>query len=257
MSPRQQWVAFTTILRKEVARVLRIWPQTLLPPVITMGIYLVVFGSFLGRRIADIQGHRYIDFIVPGLIMMSTITNAYSNVASSFFSGKFQRSVEEMLISPMPTWIMVLGYSLGGAVRGLLVGILVLATAAAFTLPPVRHLGLALAFIALAALLFGLAGFTNGILARKWDDIAIVPTFVLTPLTYFGGVFYSVHLLPPTWQKASYFNPILYMVDGFRYGFLGASDTHPAVGLILLTVLTMALLAVNMRLVHTGTGLRQ
>jgi ABC-2 type transport system permease protein len=188
---------------------------------------------------------------------MSTITNAYSNVASSFFSGKFQRSVEEMLISPMPTWIMVLGYSLGGAVRGLLVGILVLATAAAFTLPPVRHLGLALAFIALAALLFGLAGFTNGILARKWDDIAIVPTFVLTPLTYFGGVFYSVHLLPPTWQKASYFNPILYMVDGFRYGFLGASDTHPAVGLILLTVLTMALLAVNMRLVHTGTGLRQ
>ncbi|MBI3927258.1 MAG: ABC transporter permease [Armatimonadetes bacterium] len=256
MSPREQLTAFWTILRKEVVRFLRIWTQTVLPPAITMGIYFVVFGSFLGTRIQDIEGFSYIQFIVPGLVMMSTITSSFSNVASSFFSAKFQRSVEEMLVSPVPNWILLTAYVIGGAARGIVVGLVVLGVSLFFTRLHLHSLAMVLVFLFLTALLFAIAGFTNGVLARKFDDVFIVPTFVLTPLTYFGGVFYSIDLLPPLWQKVSVFNPILYMVNGLRYGFLAVTDVPVANGIAILAVCSVVLFAVNIVLLRRGYGLK-
>ncbi|MEW6280482.1 MAG: ABC transporter permease [Candidatus Eremiobacterota bacterium] len=256
MSPSEQYHAFMTIARREVVRVLRIWSQTLLPPAVTMAIYFVVFGSFLGDRIRDIGGHSYIEFITPGLVMMATITNSFSNVVGSFFSAKFQRSIEEILISPIPDWLIVTGYAAGGVLRGLMVGALVLGIALFFTHLPLRHPLTVAAFILLTSLVFSLAGFTNAVYAKKFDDISIIPTFVLTPMTYFAGVFYSIDLLPPLWRSVSLFNPILYMVDGFRFGFLGSSDVDPRVGLGILALCSVGLYGVNLFLLKRGVGLR-
>lgn len=256
MNSRGRWIAFCTIVRREVLRFFRIWIQSLLPPVITMGIYFVVFGSFLGSRIQDIQGHTYIEFLVPGLVMMSVITNSFSNVASSFFSARFQRSVEELQVAPLPDWILVGGYVCGGVARGVTVGVLVLGVSQAFHPIHFEHPGVVLAFLLLTSLVFSLAGFTNALFARKFDDISLIPTFVLTPLTYFGGVFYSLELLPPFWRALSRFNPILYMVNGFRYGFLGTSDIPVWISLVGLAALAAALFALNMGMLARGTGLR-
>jgi ABC-2 type transport system permease protein len=256
VNARRLYIAWLTLTRKEVLRVLRIWTQTLLPPAITMGIYFVVFGSFLGGQIRSVGDFPYIQFILPGLVMMTCITNSFSNVASSFFSAKFQRNIEELLVSPLPDWVIVSGYVAGGIVRGVLCGLIVAAVGLLFTHIPVFNPLLILFYLLSSASLFSLAGLLNALVARKFDDISIIPTFLLTPLTYFAGVFYSIQLLPPTWQKVSLFNPIFYMVDGFRYGFLGVHDASLGVGVGLLIGLNLFFSAVCLNMVKRGVGLR-
>ena len=256
MNTRKLWITLTTILYREVGRFFRIWMQTLLPPVITMSIYFVVFGSLLGSRIQSIDGFSYIEFIVPGLVMMSVITNSFSNVASSFFNARFQRSVEELQVAPVPDWILVAGYVGGGMLRGILVGFLVLLVSLAFHSVHFHSLPIVVAFLVLTSMVFALAGFSNALIARRFDDISIVPTFILTPLTYFGGVFYSISLLPPIWRGLSRLNPILYMVNGFRFGFLGTSDIPIWIGLVTLMGLAGALVALNLVMLARGVGLR-
>ena len=238
--PRFNWlatnsVAFITLLLKEVRRILRIWVQTIIPPAITMTLYFVIFGSLIGQRIGEIDGVPYMTFIAPGLIMMSVITNSYGNVVSSFFGAKFSRHVEEMLVSPMSNAAIIIGHVAGGVLRGVLVGLLVTVIALFFTRLEVQHPIVTITIVLLSSTVFALAGFINAVFAKKFDDISIVPTFVLTPLTYLGGVFYSISLLPEFWQNVSKANPILYMVNAFRYGILGASDisiTHAYVILV-------------------------
>ena len=255
MNASNHLVALGTIVRREVARIMRIWSQTLLPPAITMTLYFVVFGSLLGRNI-KIHDFNYIDYIVPGLIMMSVIQNAYGNISSSFFGAKFGRYVEEMLVSPMPSWVILAGYVAGAVLRGLLVGLIVLGLSFFFTTIHIHHVFATFAAVLLAAVVFALAGFVNAVYAKKFDDVAIVPTFVLTPLTYLGGVFYSVEMLPQPWHTLSMANPILYMVNAFRYGLLGVSDVNLwlAFGVMLLAAVILA--AIAMRLLHRGVGLR-
>ncbi|HEX4881333.1 MAG TPA: ABC transporter permease [Porticoccaceae bacterium] len=228
MKARQQWVAFVTILAREVRRFMRIWVQTLLPPAITIVLYFVIFGTLIGPRIGVMQGHSYIDFVVPGLIMMAVITNSYSNVVSSFYGNKFQGSIEEILVSPVPNYIILLGFVFGGVARGLAVGLIVTLLSLFFTELRLHHLAVLAGMVLMTAILFSIAGLINAIFAESFDDISIVPTFVLTPLTYLGGIFYSVDLLPAFWQQVSLANPILYMVNAFRYGFLGVSDIDVA-----------------------------
>lgn len=243
MEARYQWVAFTTILRKEIRRVTRIWVQTLIPPAITMALYFVIFGSLIGGRIGPMGGFDYMDFVVPGLIMMAIITNSYSNVVSSFYSAKFTRSIEEILISPTPNYIILLGWVAGGVFRGLAVGALVTLLALFFTELRVHSLPVTLLVILLTSVLFSLGGMINAIFANSFDDISIIPTFVLTPMTYLGGVFYSISLLPEFWQKVSMLNPILYMVNVFRYGILGVSDVsvvHSFVGISVFLVIAFS-----------------
>ncbi|MGE3106705.1 MAG: ABC transporter permease, partial [Lysobacterales bacterium] len=223
MNTAVAWVALKTIVRREVRRILRIWGQTLVPPAITMTLYFVIFGRMIGARIGSMDGLAYIDFIVPGLIMMAVIQNSYGNIVSSFFGAKFQHFIEEMLVAPTPNAVILAGYVIGAMLRGFLVGAIVLVVAMGFTDLRLLHPLITLLTLLLASLVFAFAGFINAMFARKFDDIAIVPTFVLTPLTYLGGVFYSVHLLPPFWKTLSQFNPILYMVNAFRYGLLGVS----------------------------------
>ena len=256
MSPHEQWIAFVTILRKEIKRFTRIWVQTLLPPAITMVLYFVIFGKLIGSRIGDMGGVSYIDFVAPGLIMMAVITNAYANVSSSFFSAKFQRSVEEILVSPTPNAIILLGYVVGGVARGVAVGVIVTLVAMAFTSVQVTHVFTTLFILLMTATLFSLAGIINAVYANSFDDISIIPTFVLTPLTYLGGVFYSISLLPPFWQTLSAFNPILHMVDAFRYGMLGIADTRLVFAFVGLTVLVAILTAVALYLLKSGKRLR-
>ncbi|MCO7231434.1 ABC transporter permease [Cobetia sp. Dlab-2-AX] len=256
MNPRQLWVALVTIVVKEVRRFTRIWPQTLLPPSITMTLYFVIFGNLIGSRIGTMDGISYMDYIVPGLIMMSVITNSYSNVASSFFSNKFQRSIEELMVSPLPSWIILLGYIIGGAVRGLGVGIIVTAVAFLFTDLDIHHPILTVVVVVLTALLFSIGGFINALFARKFDDISIIPTFVLTPLTYLGGVFYSIHMLPEFWQAVSLANPILYMVNTFRYGILGVSDISVGPAMAAIVAFIIGLFAFALWLLERGKGIR-
>ena len=225
MSANANLIGLGTITRREVVRILRIWSQTLLPSAITMTLYFVIFGRMVGSRIGEIApGIGYIDYIVPGLIMMAVITNSYGNISSSFFGAKFQRFVEEMLVSPMPSWVILTGYISGAVLRGLIVAIIVLVISLFFTKIHLYHPFVTFTTVLLTAVVFSLAGFVNAIYAKKFDDIALVPTFVLTPLTYLGGVFYSVSALPTPWREISYANPILYMVNAFRYGMLGSSD---------------------------------
>jgi ABC-2 type transport system permease protein len=250
------FIALNSIVRKEVIRIFRIWVQTLVPPVITITLYFIIFGSFIGARLDPISGFGYMAFIAPGLIMMSIISNSYINTVSSFFSTKFQRNVEELLVSPTPNWVIVLGYVTGGMVRGLTVGALVMIVSLLFVRLHVHSFGWVVTFGLLTSFVFSLAGMINGILAKKFDDISIVPTFIITPLTYLGGVFYAIGLLPPFWQLVSKINPIVYMVDGFRFGFLGIADIGAPVGLFMLLVFGAVLFGCNLYLLRRGTGLR-
>lgn len=256
MQFNQQSVALATIVRKEIKRFTRIWVQTLLPPVITMSLYFVIFGKLIGSRIGTMDGIPYMHFVVPGLIMMAVLTNSYSNVSSSFFSAKFQRSIEEILVSPTPNVIILLGYCLGGMARGLCVGVLVMLVALFFTDIVVHSPWLMVLVVLMTSLFFSLAGFINAIYANTFDDISIVPTFVLTPLTYLGGVFYSVDLLPEFWRWVSQLNPILHMVEAFRYGMLGSSGGKVWVAVAGLLVATLALFAVSLYLLKHSKSLR-
>lgn len=230
--------------------------QTILPAAITMTLYLIIFGNLIGSRIGEMGGYRYVEFIVPGIIMMAVITNSYSNVVSSFFGARFQRHVEEMLISPLPNYLILLGYVSGGVARGLLVGLAVTGVSLLFTELRVSNLFVTALVMLLTATLFSLAGFINAIFARNFDDVSIIPTFVLTPLTYLGGVFYSIHMLPEFWQKASLFNPILYMVDAFRYGVLGTSDIAIVTAFVIICVFIGILFFTCLYLLERGVGVR-
>ena len=221
---RKNLVALGTIVRREIMRILRIWGQTLMPPAITMTLYFLIFGGLIGSRVGQMDGIRYMDFIVPGLVMMSVIQNSYGNISSSFFGAKFGRHIEELLVSPMPNWVILLGYVGGAVLRGVMVGAIVLCIAMLFTKVRVPHPLVMVSSVLLGAIIFSLAGFINAVYAKKFDDVAIVPTFILTPLTYLGGVFYSVKLLPDWAEAATHANPIFYMVNAFRYGLLGVSD---------------------------------
>lgn len=256
MNAQEQWIALTTIVRKEIHRFMRIWVQTLVPPVITMALYFVIFGALIGSRIGEMDGFSYMSFVVPGLIMMSVITNSYSNVVSSFYSAKFQHNIEELLVSPTPNYVILLGFVIGGVVRGLLVGLIVTVVSLFFTDLQVQHLGITAAIVLMTATLFSLMGFVNAVYANSFDDISIIPTFVLTPLTYLGGVFYSISLLPEFWQGVSMLNPVLYMVNAFRYGVLGVSDINIAFAFIGLTIFIVALTAYCLYLLKTGKRLR-
>lgn len=256
MDFKEQWISFSTILRKEIKRFMRIWVQTLLPPVITMALYFVIFGKLIGSRIGDMGGVNYIQFVAPGLIMMAVLTNAYSNVVSSFFSAKFQRSVEEVLVSPTPNYVILLGYTMGGVARGLCVGALVTTLAVFFTELHIYSWVITFVIVLLTAMLFSLAGFINAVYANTFDEISIVPTFILTPLTYFGGVFYSVGLLPNVWQHISLLNPIFHMVSAFRYGILGITDTNIGFALAGLVIGVLVLFLYSLHLLKTGKRLR-
>jgi ABC-2 type transport system permease protein len=250
------WVAFSAIVVKEVKRFLRIWPQTLLPPAITMVLYFVIFGNLIGSRIGEMGGFDYMQFIVPGLIMMTVITNSYGNVSSSFFSNKFQRSIEELLVSPVPNWIILSGFVIGGVARGVACGVIVMFLSLWFTELTVHNLFVTLSVFLLTSIVFSIAGLINAVYATKFDDVTIVPTFILTPLTYLGGVFYSVALLPEFWQWVSKLNPILYMVNTFRYGIIGVSDIPVATAYAMLAVFVIVLGSWAMYLLNTGRGLR-
>ncbi len=256
MEFKEQWIAFTTILRKEIKRFTRIWVQTLLPPVITMALYFVIFGKLIGGRIGDMGGFSYIQFVAPGLIMMAVLTNAYANVVSSFFSAKFQRSIEEVLVSPTPNYVILLGYTMGGVARGLCVGVLVTLMSLAFTDLHIHSWLITFTIVLLTSMLFSLAGFINAVYANTFDDVSIVPTFILTPLTYFGGVFYSITMLPEIWQHISRLNPILHMVNAFRYGILGVSDINIVNAILGLVLSVVVLFAISLHLLKTGKRLR-
>lgn len=256
MNVQQQLTATSTILRKEITRFVRIWVQTLIPPVITMALYFIIFGSLIGSRIGDMAGVDYMSFVVPGLIMMSVITNSYANVVSSFFSAKMHKSIEEMLVSPMPNYVMLVGYTLGGVLRGLAVGFIVTLVSLFFTHLQIHNLAITVLVVVLTATLFSLAGFINAVYAKSFDDISIIPTFVLTPLTYLGGVFYTVSLLSPFWQGVSKLNPILYMVNAFRYGILGISDIHVGFAFAMIVSCIVILYLFCLYLLHSGKRLR-
>jgi ABC-2 type transport system permease protein len=248
--------AFRTILIKELLRFSRIWIQTVLPPMVTTALYFVIFGRLIGSRLGEMDGHPYVDFILPGLILMSVISNSYANVVSSFYNAKFQRHVEELLISPVPNWVILAGYVAGGVARGLVVGTAVTLVATAFTDVRVHSLPITFTVLLLTSVLFATAGFVNAVFANSFDDISVVPTFVLTPLTYLGGVFYSVHLLPELWQRVSLANPVLYMINAFRYGLLGVSDIHLGTALLLIGGFIAALVAFALWLLRRGIGLK-
>lgn len=256
MNPSAVFTAFLTIVTREIRRFTRIWAQTLLPPAVTMTLYFVIFGNLIGSRIGTMGGFDYMAFIVPGLIMMAVITSSYGNVVSSFFSMKFQHSIEELLVSPTPNWVILAGYVAGGMARGLGVGVIVTLLSLAFTRLQIHHLPMMVLTVILTSALFALGGFINAMLATKFDDISIVPTFVLTPLTYLGGVFYSIDLLPGFWQGVSMINPILYMVNGFRYGILGVSDVNPYLALGMILMFIVILSVVSLRMLQRGKGIR-
>jgi len=253
---REHWTALSTIVTKEVLRFSRIWMQTLLPPMVTTSLYFVIFGGLIGSRIGEMEGHRYMDFIVPGLIMLAVITNSYSNVVSSFFSSKFQRHIEELMVSPVPNSLIILGFVGGGVARGLAVGLAVTLVSLFFSPWVAHNLPVAVSVVVLTSILFSLAGLINGVFARSFDDISIMPTFVLTPLTYLGGVFYSVSLLPGFWQDVSKLNPILYMVDAFRFGLLGTSDLSLTISYLIILGFIAALYLFALVILNRGIGVR-
>ncbi|EMQ4856634.1 ABC transporter permease [Morganella morganii] len=250
------WVALKTIWRKEITRFMRIWVQTLIPPVITMSLYFIIFGNLIGNRIGEMGGVGYMQFIVPGLIMMSVITNSYANVSSSFFGAKFQKSIEELLVAPVPTHVIIAGFVGGGVARGVLVGILVTLVSLFFVPLQIHSWFMIITTLLMTSVLFSLAGLLNALFAKSFDDISIIPTFVLTPLTYLGGVFYSLTLLPAFWQGVSKLNPIVYMISGFRYGFLGISDVSLTTTLGVLSLFIAVFYLLTWRLIEKGRGLR-
>ncbi|ATC95930.1 ABC transporter permease [Pseudoalteromonas tunicata] len=250
------FIALKSIWIRECIRFLRIWIQTLVPPAITMTLYFVIFGNLIGSRIGEMGGFSYMEFIVPGLIMMSVITNSYSNVASSFYSTKFQKNIEELLIAPVPNYIIVLGYVGGGMARGMLVGLIVTLVSLFFVDIQIHNLAVIIFTVMLTSAVFSLGGLINAIYANSFDDISIIPTFILTPLTYLGGVFYSITLLPDVWQTVSQINPIIYMVNAFRFGFLGVSDVDLNVALGVLVGFIVILFYTALSLIKKGVGLR-
>lgn len=257
MSFAEQYVAFMTILRKEIKRYIRIWTQTLLPSAITMSLYFVIFGTLIGSRIGDMGGFTYMQFVVPGLIMMAIVTNSYSNVVSSFFGSKFSHAVEELLVSPTPNYVILMGYVIGGVSRGLLVAIVVTLVSLFFTDLSIYSYPIVIAVVFMTSTLFALAGFINAVYANSFDDISIVPTFVLTPLIYLGGVFYSMELLPDFWAGVSKLNPLVYVVNAFRYGVLGVSDVNVGFAFAMIGGFTVVAFAYSMHLLNSGKRLRQ
>jgi ABC-2 type transport system permease protein len=249
-------IPFRTILIKEIYRFLRIWPQTLLPPAITTALYFLIFGKLIGSRIGTISGATYMDYIVPGVILMSVISHSYSNVVSSFYSTKFQHNIEELLVAPVPNWVILGGYVSGGIMRGMLVGVVVASISMLFADFVIKDIWVTLAIAFLTALLFSLAGFINAMLAESFDAISIIPNFVLTPLSYLGGVFYSVPMLPDIWQTISLFNPILYMVNAFRYGLIGVSDVDVQLAFMMTGGFIFVLISLSLYLLHKGTGIK-
>jgi ABC-2 type transport system permease protein len=247
---------YLTIVRKETTRIFRIWTQTILPSVVTQSLYFIIFGGLVGSRIGEVNGTSYAAFLVPGLVMMAAITNSFSNVASSFFGAKFQRSIEEILVSPMKPGAILAGYVSGGVVRGTVVGAVVFIVSALFTHIHVTHAFFLIFFLFITCVIFSLLGFLNALFARKFDDVGIVPTFILTPLTYLGGVFYSLDYLPPFWRSISYGNPIVYMIDGFRYGFSGVAATSVTISAVILVAVAAALSGIALTFLKKGTGLR-
>jgi ABC-2 type transport system permease protein len=256
MFSNHKFIAFETIVIKEVRRFARIWLQTLVPPAITITLYFVIFGNLVGRRIGEMGGFQYMEFIIPGLIMMAVIQNSYSNVVSSFFGKKFQKSVEELLVSPVPNYVILSGFIVGGMARGLSVGIIVTTTSLFFSDLNIQHPFITVAVVLMTSIVFSLAGFINAVFANSFDDISIIPTFVLTPLIYLGGVFYSVQMLPPFWQFVSSLNPIFYMVNTFRYGILGSSDVNIFWAFVILAIFIIVLYSSCILLLRRGTGIR-
>jgi ABC-2 type transport system permease protein len=256
MTPAQQYTAFRTILLREIRRFIRIWIQTVVPPAIMMSLYFIIFGRLIGSQIGAIDGFSYIDYIVPGLILMAVITNAYANVVSSFFSSKFHHSIEELIITPTPNFIILGGYVAGGVARGVVVGIAVTLVSMFFTSLKIHDFGITIATLVLTAALFSIAGFINAVYARSFDDISIIPTFVLTPLTYLGGIFYSVSMLPEFWQNASLVNPILYMINAFRYGLLGVTDIDLTLAFSIIIAFNAVLFAFALSLLNRGVGIK-
>ncbi|HZO24118.1 MAG TPA: ABC transporter permease [Steroidobacteraceae bacterium] len=252
-----RWIGYKTIVIREYGRIMRIWGQTIVPSVVAASLYFVIFGSLIGRRVGTMGGFDYMQYLAPGIIMMHVINNSYANVVSSFFGAKFGKHVEEMLVSPLPNWIIVAGYATGGLVRGMLVGIAVTGIALLFTHLHVHHVLIIIAAVVLTSLALSLGGFLNALFAKNFDQVNFVPVFVLNPLTYFGGVFYSVSLLPAWAQKVSFLNPILYMVNAFRYGFLGVSDVNVGIAFALLIAAAVALFVVAVVLMERGTGTRE
>lgn len=250
-------VALKTLVRKEILRVARIWIQTIVPPAITMTLYFIIFGNLIGKRIGVMGGFDYMQYIAPGLIMMSVITNSYGNVVSSFFGAKYGKHIEEMLVSPMSNATIIIGHVAGGVLRGLMVGVLVTVIALGFTSLTIEHPLVTFSMVILASTVFALLGFVNAIFAKKFDDISIIPTFVLTPLTYLGGVFYSISLLPEFWQNVSLGNPILYMVNAFRYGILGVSDIRIGTAYLIVGTFVVGLFTLNLTLLNRGVGIRE
>ena len=256
MTLKEQYTAFATIIVKEFMRFIRIWVQTVLPAMITMGLYFVIFGNLIGSQLAPIKGYNYVDYIVPGIILMAMINNSYANVVSSFFSAKFQRHIEEMLVSPMPNYLILFGFIGGGLTRGLIVGVAVSVIAMFFTDLQFHNLAIVLFVALLTSILFSLGGFINAIYAKTFDDISIIPTFVLTPLTYLGGIFYSVDMLPDFWQNISYANPILYMINAMRFGMLGVSDINVNIALAIIIGFVVVLYTYCIYLLRKGVGIR-
>lgn len=249
-------VAFMTLLTREIRRFVRIWPQTLLPPAITMTLYFIIFGNLIGSRIGEMGGFSYMQYIAPGIIMMAVINNAYANVASSFYSAKFQSHIEELLVAPIPNYLILAGYVAGGTARGLLVGLIVTIVSLFFTHLAIQHIFITVSMVVLSAIMFALGGFINAIYASSFDEISIIPTFILTPLTYLGGVFYSISLLPEFWQNVSLFNPILYMVNAFRFGMLGESDVAIVTAFSIIFICIIGLTSFALYLLNKGTGIR-
>ena len=256
MTPNKMWIAYMTVMRKELVRIFRIWAQTILPPVVTTSLYFIVFGTFIGSQLAPIHGLSYIQFIVPGLIMMSIITSSYMNTVSNFYFAKFMRNIDEMLVSPMPDWLVIAGFISGGVMRGLIVGFFVLLVSLFFSHLAIYNLAILIAAVLMTSILFSLAGLINGVFAKGFDGISIVPTFVLTPLTYLGGIFYSIQQFPPFWQKVSLLNPILYMVNAFRYGFFGVSDVSVWICFGVLIAFTLIFAGIVVFLFKRGMGVK-
>lgn len=256
MNLQTNLTAYKTILFKEILRFSRIWLQTIFPPAVMMSLYFIIFGKLIGSQIGDIKGYSYMEYIVPGLILMSVITNSYSNVVASFYSTKFHRHIEEMLVSPISNFTILAGYVSGGVARGITVGICVTIVSMFFTDLQIAHPFIMFFVVILTAILFSIAGFINAIFAKSFDDISIVPTFVLTPLTYLGGVFYSISMLPEFWQQVSYFNPVMYMVSVFRYGILGVTDASPVTAFVIIFLFIGMLSSISLWLLHKGIGIK-
>jgi ABC-2 type transport system permease protein len=257
MSAQTRLIGFNTIVMREYGRIVRIWGQTIVPPAITATLYFIIFGSLIGRRVGDMGGYSYMQYIAPGLIMMTVITNSYGNVVSSFFGAKFGKHIEELLVSPLPNWLIVCGYMCGGIVRGLMVGAVVTVISLAFTSMHVAHWWVVLSAVLLTSIIFSLAGMINAVFAKNFDQVSMIPTFVLTPLTYLGGVFYSIKMLPDWAHVISQSNPILYMVSAFRFGFLGASDVNVGVSYAIMIFAAVALFSTCIWLMNKGVGMRE